>query len=48
MKMKTEKESNIICVICGSDMKKISETDVVCYKCTNIDCGYSFCERLKL
>lgn len=41
--MRTEKESIVKCVFCGSDMNKCSETDVVCYKC--IKCGYSFCKR---
>ena len=44
--MKTNNEDILVCIFCGSDMDKSIETDVVCYKCTNKKCIYSFCERL--
>ena len=44
--MKTGEESNIICVMCGSDMKSFRDKASVCYKCKK--CGYSYCEKVDM
>lgn len=46
--MKTGEESNIICVMCGSDMTSYIVNSRVCYKCINKKCGYSFCDKVDM